>query len=123
MNRGAMDEDTVKGLVTAAVQAERAAQKALQAARDDARLYVGEIIGCDSAEQVYVKALGIKGIRPERLRGATIGILQEMLHMQPLKSYSQRALPGGGTSAIAQDEKGAKGFFDRFPDAARIGNA
>jgi hypothetical protein len=119
MNKGAMDEATVKGLVTVAVQAERAANKALQIALDDARQYVGNLMGCDSAEQVYVKALGIKGIKADRLRGATVGILQEMLHMQPLKT---RYTPPGNSS-IAQDASTAKGFFDRFPDAARIGTA
>jgi 8-oxo-dGTP pyrophosphatase MutT (NUDIX family) len=120
MNKGAMDEASTKGLITAAVLAERAAQKALHVALDDARLYVGNLVGCDSAEQVYVKALGIKGIKADRLKGATVGILQEMLHMQPLKTRRT----GVNGIDIAQDEKNpGKGYFERFPTAARIGHA
>lgn len=112
-----MDEKTVSGIVAAAVQTERAAQKALADAREDARLYVGNIIGCDSAEQVYVKALSSYGVKASAIKGAPVGVLREMLHMQTPRS--QRAV----TPRVAQDAKTAKGFFDRFPEAARIGHS
>jgi len=115
-----MDEATVQKMITASTDAVRRQEKELRQAERDVRPYVGDIIGCDSAEQVYRKALAIKGVDPKQL--------EQIKEVPALKILLSAQKPAGAvekksTAEMATDGKAAKGFFERFPEAARIEHA
>jgi hypothetical protein len=114
-----MDAAAVRDVVSVAVSEERQRQKALRDAERDVKPYVGEIIGCDSAGDVYRRALSIKGVEVEDLRDAPVKTLRAMLHREKLPG---RIIPPSD-AAIAQDAARAKSHAERFPSASRIGRA
>lgn len=114
-----VDKKAMDAAITAATDATakriRQEQRELREAERAVAPYVGELIGMDSAEQVYrgaLKALNIKG--HDTLH---VSALRTVLEMQPL--------PGAKPAprVIAQDGAKAKGFAERFPNANLIRHA
>lgn len=107
---GAMDA-AVNKAVEVAVAAERIAQKNLRDAERFAKQFVGELIGCDSAEVVYRKALKIKGVDADSVK--EVPALKLILSQTAKKTALAQP-------SMATDAAGVKGFFERFPGAERI---
>jgi hypothetical protein len=114
-----MDEAAVKKVADEAVAKERRAQQDLRRAENDVRPYVGAIIGCDSAEAVYKRALSIRGVKEEDLTDAPVKTLRAMLAREKLPGRVAEPSEAG----LAQDAARAKNFNERYPEAARIGRA
>ena len=81
----------------------------LQAAKDDVRPYVGEVMGMDSAEKVYAYALETLGVDVKGVDASAYAAI--------LKAQSK---PGQSAPRMGMDAASAKSFTDKFPDAARI---
>lgn len=108
---GAMDAAAVNKAVEVAVAAERIAQKDLRDAERFAKQFVGELVGCDSAEVVYRKALKIKGVDADSVK--EVPALKLILSQTAKKTALAQP-------SMATDAAGVKGFFERFPGAERI---
>lgn len=92
----AMDADTVKRMIADAEKrgADRAA--AIDTAKADVKPFVGDVIGQDSAEAIYLLALDQAGYDKTALEGAPLAALKAMVAKLPKP---------GDTSALAQDRR------------------
>jgi hypothetical protein len=114
----AMDAKPVtKAAMDAAVAAAKAEARreavahmnAVHAAHEAVRPYVGEVMGMDSADDIYAYALTQMGVDFE---GVPAAAYPKMLKMAPK--------PGEQKPTVAMDAAGLKSFADKFPGAARI---
>lgn len=114
--RKAMDEK-MKGMVTRtamdeAIKVARDSERAIAAARDEVRPYVGALtMAFDSADEVYRKTAEMLGI--ENAKTIHASALPQLIRMQP-KTGAQPV------RQMAMDEASTQDFAKRFPGADRI---
>jgi hypothetical protein len=120
----AMDEDTIRKIVSAsvsaAVDAERKRADRVQVALDEALPYTGRINGKFNTDaEVYHMALDMLGIADAKeIRDATA--LKIILKSQPLPGSNAAPRP---ERRLAQDAAAAKDTLVRFPHADRMKRA
>jgi uncharacterized protein len=124
---GAMDANTVKGLIEQGRKAERQLQQGIRMAQDHVRPIVGTMpnVAFDSAEDVYLKALLLRGVDTKAFKSADAGVLRAVYDNLPKPGAGHRQMAldskNGGkddtaSTAIAKDSSLAKNL-------ARIGSA
>jgi hypothetical protein len=98
--------------ITAAVQTAVKSQQEVRDAERVVRPWIGDLaIACDSADAVYGTALKMLGVKTE---GVHPSAYRTILELQPKPGSKVQS------TSVAMDAAGAKGFFERFPDAAKI---
>lgn len=90
----AMDSATVRKLITDAEQRGAARAAAIDTAKADVKPFIGEVIGQDSAEAIYLMALDNAGYDKAALAGTPLGALKAMVAKLPKP---------GDVTVIAQD--------------------
>ncbi len=114
ITKPAMDE-AIKVAVADTAKTVRAEFKAVRAAELAVEPYVGKLsLAFDSAPDVYRKAFEMLGVNVKDVHESAYSAI---LASQP-KPGAAKAVP-----VLAMDAAGAKSFAERFPEAARIGQA
>lgn len=105
---GAMDSKSVQSLVAAAVKAERARAARVDQAKRDVRGVLGDVIGMDSAGDIYREALMQSGMDVSQLAKG-----QEKMAWDAFRSARGAAVGvrqgAGGSGSHAMDSKGGQG--------------
>ena len=106
------DGEEKKAMDAAIKRAHQEARQEMRAVADAEKIvmpWVGEIVACDSAEDVFRAALNLKGIDTKGINGAPALKALALAHMQNDKK-----------PVVAMDAKGIAGFYDDFPEAKNI---
>ena len=100
--------------IAAAQAAERRNSREIRDAEKAVRPVVGELaIACDSAAKVYQTALKMRGVKDaEKVNDLTA--LKAMFGLLPVPGKREPS------PRIAADAARAKGYSERFPEAARV---
>lgn len=115
-DKKAMDEVEVKKAMDEAIAGERARQRDVREAERFVRPWIGDLkIAFDSADEVYKAALEARGKSVKDIHPSAYRAILEMLPKPGSEKLSQ--------TRVAMDSVSAKGYAERFPDAARIGHA
>lgn len=116
VTRGAMDAALAKARKDAASDAVRTHQE-IRAAERAVRPYVGDLpeLAADSAEDVYRTALEMLGEDVEGVHPSAYSHILAKMPTADARATESKRRP-------AMDSRGAQGFAERFPNAARLQN-
>lgn len=101
-----------KAMDAAIKKAHQEARQEMRAVAEAEKLvapWVGEMVACDSAEEVYRSALTLKGVDTRGITGVPALKALAMAHMQNAQA-----------PVVAMDSKGVSGFYEDFPEAKNI---
>lgn len=113
ITKAAMDSAIEDAVKVATDSANKRASE-IRTAEREVRPYMGELaVSYDSADAIYTAALEALGIKTEGLHPSA---LRPLLLHQPKPESGKKPLPKPAMDSSSENE-----FYDRFPDAKRIG--